>query len=105
MYANFPKVQLLGTTGTFRKGKNWHLKIVTTKIGTNKRDVRAEMLFSFIKPGVFFIFSLPLPPWLLMLLPSLTSYAVLFYTLDGTEIIIANSKCYTSSSTPPTKSC
>lgn len=68
MYPNFPRVKLLGTTGTFRKGKNWihrsilfyvlhrpgiwKLKVVVTaEIGTNKRGVRAEMLFSFlIKP-------------------------------------------------------
>jgi len=67
MYANFPRVKLLGTTGTFRKGKNWiHQSIftstidlafesytsrLTAKMGTNRRDVRTEMLFSFIKPA------------------------------------------------------
>ena len=67
MFDNFPRVELLGTTGTLRKAKKlnsssliyvlhrrgiWKLHVVVTaRIGTNKRDVRAEMLFSFIKPA------------------------------------------------------
>lgn len=67
MFANFPRVKLLATKGTLRKEKKlnsspyiyvlhrpgiWKLHVVVTaRIGTNKRDVRAEMLFSFIKPA------------------------------------------------------
>lgn len=67
MFANFLRVKLLGTTGTLRKAKKlnsasfiyvlhrpgiWKLHVVATaRIGTNKRDVRAEKLFSFIKPA------------------------------------------------------